>query len=56
MSKKKDRENTSYRYCPICGGKTIIVHSIGKFKESHYIYCYRCHKDIRVEIEKGIKI
>ena len=36
MSKKKDRENTSYRYCPICGGKHIIVYGRKTFKTKYY--------------------
>ena len=39
MSDKKDIENTSYRYCPLCGGKQIIVYSEKIFKTKYYIYC-----------------
>lgn len=50
MSKKKDRVDTTFRSCPICRGKNIIVHSKKRFKEKLYIYCYKCQKDIEVKI------
>lgn len=53
MSKKKDRENTSYRYCPMCGGRQIIVYSEKIFKTKYYINCYKCNKHILVESKKG---
>lgn len=49
MSKKKDRENTMYKNCPVCGGKRIIVYSKKFFKRKYYIYCYKCNADIKVE-------
>lgn len=53
MSKKKDRINTTFRSCPICNGKQIIVYCIKKFfKQKFFIYCYKCHKDIEVKITK----
>lgn len=52
MSKKKDRENISYRYCPICGGRQIIVYSEKIFKTKYYINCYKCNKHIFVKIKK----
>lgn len=48
MSKKKDRENTKYKNCPICGGKRIIVYSKKIFKRKYYIHCYHCNEDIKV--------
>lgn len=50
MSKKKDRVDTTFRSCPICRGKQIIVYSRKLFKEKLHIYCYKCHKDIAVKI------
>lgn len=51
MSKKKDRLNTTYRYCPICGGKQIfiITKNISKKK---YIYCCKCNKNILVKVKE----
>ena len=52
MSKRKDRLNTNYRYCTICGGKSILVWKTKKLfsKEKTYIRCYnKCQKDILVK-------
>lgn len=50
MSKKKDRQDTNYRYCPMCGGKQIIVYLSKKiFKYKKYIYCYKCQKNIEIK-------
>lgn len=52
MSKKKDRLNTTYRYCPICGKKRIIVYIKRFIKRRYYIHCDYCSKDIKVEEAK----
>ena len=52
MSKRKDRLNTLYRYCPICGGKSILVWETKKLfsEKKTFIRCYnKCHKDILVK-------
>ena len=51
MSKRKDRMNTNFRCCPMCGGKQIIVYITKKrFKEKTFIYCYKCQKNIDVKV------
>lgn len=52
LSKRKDRLNTNYRYCPICGRKTVVVSKRKKIfqKEKAYINCYTCENKIRVEV------
>ncbi len=53
MSKKKDREDTTYRFCPQCGNKTIIVSKARKyFKYKTLLNCYRCKKIYYLEQEK----
>lgn len=50
MSKKKDREDTNYRYCSACGRKQIIVYLSRKlFKYKTYIYCYNCQNDFEIK-------
>lgn len=50
MSKKKDRQDTNYRYCPNCGGKQIIVSEITrKLKKITILNCYACEKKFRVK-------
>ena len=51
MSKKGDRKNTNYRYCPICGGKAISIKIKRKlFRRSNfYINCWKCRKQIMVK-------
>lgn len=45
MSKKKERKNTTYRYCPSCGGKQIIVFLVReKLKYRTILSCYKCEK------------
>lgn len=45
MSKKRDRLNKEYRFCPICGRKTIIIVTEGRlWKEKTYIECFSCRK------------
>ena len=52
MSKKKDRQDTTYRFCPHCGGKSIIVSKIRKFlKFKTLLDCYKCNK--KYYLEKG---
>ena len=49
MSKKRDRLNKEYRFCPICGRKTISIAIKKRFgKEKTYIECYSCWKTIYV--------
>ncbi len=47
MSKKKDRKNTEFRYCPICGSKAIIVSII---EGRTHIECLKCENTIKVEV------
>lgn len=49
MSKKKDRNNTEFRYCPICGSKAIIV-STYRIKKGTYIECQMCGDTTKVEV------
>ena len=49
MSKKKDREDTNYRNCPVCGSKSIFVCIRGKFRKFTYIHCCKCDKDTMVK-------
>lgn len=53
MSEKKDRKNITYRYCPSCGGKQIIVSLI---KEKHIyrplLSCYKCEKSYYLKEEE----
>lgn len=49
MSKKKNRQDTNYRYCPMCGGKRIFVWIENNiFKSKTFIHCCNCNKDIQV--------
>lgn len=53
MSKKKDRSNTEFRNCPICGSKAIIVNKFRKnfrTKKVTYIECQNCRKETKVEV------
>ena len=50
MSKKKDRLNTHFRNCPICGGKQIYVYKRKKvMHEKAYIHCYKCNRNVQVK-------
>lgn len=49
MSKKKDRADTNYRNCPVCGSKRIIVWQKGRIKRKTHICCGICNKDIEVK-------
>lgn len=49
MSKRKDRLNTSYRYCPICGHKQISVKKFGKLFPKYCICCWKCKSNIFVK-------
>lgn len=49
MSKKKDRLNSDYRFCPICGRKTIHVAIKKRFcKEKTYIECRYCWRTVMI--------
>ena len=50
MSKKKDRLNTDYRFCPYCGRKTIHVDIIKHFfrKKETFIDCWYCYKITKI--------
>ncbi len=47
MSKKKDRNNTEFRYCSICGSKAIVASII---KEKYYLECKKCNNTTKVEV------
>lgn len=50
MSKKKDRSNTEFRNCPICGSKAIIVSIIKEKHYKYYLECQNCRKETKVEV------
>ncbi len=52
MSKKKDRSNTEFRNCPICGSKAIIVSIIKEKYYKYYLECQICSNATKVEVIK----